>query len=38
MINHKNEDTFSRAFQKHTGVKPSVFIKELSERQHLKSA
>ena len=29
---------FSRAFQKHTGIKPSVFIKELSERQHLKSA
>lgn len=33
-----NGVAFSRAFQKHTGIKPSVFIKELSERQHLKSA
>jgi YesN/AraC family two-component response regulator len=33
-----NGIAFSRAFQKHAGVKPSVFIKELSERQHLKSA
>ena len=37
-LGFKSENTFSRAFQKHTGIKPSVFIKELSERQHLKSA
>ena len=37
-LGFKSENTFSRTFQKHTGIKPSVFIKELSERQHLKSA
>jgi AraC-like DNA-binding protein len=37
-LGFKNEDTFSRAFQKHTGIKPSVFIKELLDKRYLMSA
>lgn len=37
-LGFKSENTFSRAFQKHTGVKPSVFIKELLDKRYLMSA
>jgi AraC-like DNA-binding protein len=33
-----NGISFSRAFQKHAGVKPSVFIKELLDKRYLMSA
>ncbi|NMH24385.1 helix-turn-helix domain-containing protein [Flavobacterium solisilvae] len=37
-LGFKNEDTFSRVFYKHTGIKPSVFIKELLDKRYLMSA